>query len=169
MDIDGLTGVLEEIGSGQIRCVAMDTPAPSAFCHEILNANPYAYLDDAPLEERRARAVEMRRTLPPELAGQIGALDPEAIAEVSQESWPVVRAADELRDPLLTWIWVPQAAAPEWNAYIAELLDTGRAQEVTLGAVHGWIATERAENWQESPFPIAQGRLDSLRPVRHAR
>ena len=63
MDIDGLACVLERIASGEIRCIAIDTPAPSAFCHEILNANPYAYLDDAPLEERRARAVEMRRTL----------------------------------------------------------------------------------------------------------
>ena len=86
MDIDGLTAVLNRIDSGSLRCVAIDTPAPSVFCHEILNANPYAYLDDAPLEERRARAVEMRRTLPPELAGQLGALDPDAIAEVAAEA-----------------------------------------------------------------------------------
>jgi ATP-dependent Lhr-like helicase len=165
MDVDGLTTVLEQIAAGQIRCVAIDTPAPSAFCHEILNANPYAYLDDAPLEERRARAVEMRRTLPPELAGQIGALDPEAIAEVSQESWPVVRDADELHDALLNLVWVPRAAAPEWNAYIGELLETGRAQEVTLGDVQGWVATERIENWQ-FPLSIVQGWMESIGPVR---
>ena len=80
---------------------------PSAFCHEILNANPYAYLDDAPLEERRARAVEMRRTLPPELAGGMGALDQSAIDQVIEESWPVVRDADELHDALLSLVWVP--------------------------------------------------------------
>ncbi|GIW55639.1 MAG: hypothetical protein KatS3mg082_2043 [Nitrospiraceae bacterium] len=67
MDLDGLIAVLQRIERGEIRCVAVDTPVPSPFCHEILNANPYAYLDDAPLEERRARAVDMRRTLPPEV------------------------------------------------------------------------------------------------------
>ena len=64
MDLEGLKQVLRGISSGGIRCLAVDTPVPSQFSHEILNANPYAYLDDAPLEERRARAVEMRRTLP---------------------------------------------------------------------------------------------------------
>jgi len=64
MDIDGLKRVLREMNEGRIRCIAVDTPVPSQFSHEILNANPYAYLDDAPLEERRARAVEMRRILP---------------------------------------------------------------------------------------------------------
>ncbi len=82
MDLDGLKQVLRGISSGGIRCLAVDTPVPSAFSHEILNANPYAYLDDAPLEERRARAVEMRRTLPESVLNEVGALDPEAIAEV---------------------------------------------------------------------------------------
>ena len=167
MDIDGLTRVLEQIASGQIRCVAIDTPAPSAFCHEILNANPYAYLDDAPLEERRARAVEMRRTLPPELAGQIGALDPEAIAEVARESWPVVRDADELHDALLTLIWVPETAATEWRPYVAELREAGRVQETRLGDVQGWVATERV--WESEAIPvqaIVQGWMESIGPVR---
>ncbi|HEU4505895.1 MAG TPA: DEAD/DEAH box helicase, partial [Nitrospira sp.] len=75
MDVDGLTEVLQRIETGAIRYVAIDTPTPSSFSHEILNANPYAFLDDAPLEERRARAVELRRTLPADLAGEIGALD----------------------------------------------------------------------------------------------
>ena len=70
--------------------------------HEILNANPYAFLDDAPLEERRARAVSLRRT-DPDLAGGIGALDPAAIAEVRAQAWPDVRDADELHDALLSW------------------------------------------------------------------
>jgi ATP-dependent helicase Lhr and Lhr-like helicase len=64
LDIEGLQRVLTDMGEGRIRCIAVDTPVPSQFSHEILNANPYAYLDDAPLEERRARAVEMRRVLP---------------------------------------------------------------------------------------------------------
>ena len=67
MDVEGLKNLLRGVDEGRIRCIAVDTPVPSQFSHEILNANPYAYLDDAPLEERRARAVEMRRTLPPEI------------------------------------------------------------------------------------------------------
>ena len=97
--------------------MAVDTPVPSPFCHEILNANPYAFLDDAPLEERRARAVEMRRSLPPELAGEMGALDPGAIEEVAEEAWPVVRDPDELHDALLTLVWVPVEEASAWNVH----------------------------------------------------
>ena len=88
MDIDGLKQVLADIASGKINCLAVETPVPSQFSHEILNANPYAYLDDAPLEERRARAVEMRRTLPESVLSEIGRLDPAAIAEVREEVWP---------------------------------------------------------------------------------
>src|SRR5438552_1995041 len=85
-------------------------PVPSQFSHEILNANPYAYLDDAPLEERRARAVEMRRILPESVLEEVGKLDPEAIAQVRQEAWPDVRDADELHDVLHTLIALPQNA-----------------------------------------------------------
>src|SRR6059058_71492 len=110
MDIDGLKRVLREMNEGRIRCIAVDTPVPSQFSHEILNANPYAYLDDAPLEERRARAVEMRRILPESVLEEVGKLDPEAIAQVRQEAWPDVRDADELHDVLHTLIALPQNA-----------------------------------------------------------
>ena len=100
MDLEGLKELLPRILEGQIRCVAIDTPVPSQFSHEILNANPYAYLDDAPLEERRARAVEMRRVLPETVAADIGRLDPAAIEEVRRDAWPDVRDADELHDAL---------------------------------------------------------------------
>ena len=69
-----LKDVLLRIADGRIRCLAVDTPVPSQFSHEILNANPYAYLDDAPLEERRARAVEMRRMLPESVLEEVGKL-----------------------------------------------------------------------------------------------
>src|SRR3990170_371917 len=101
MDIDGLREVVARIERGEIRTVAVDTPVPSAMSHEIINANPYAFLDDAPLEERRARAVTLRRT-DPDLAKGIGALDATAIDEVRHEAWPDVRNADELHDHLLT-------------------------------------------------------------------
>src|SRR2546430_16211896 len=75
LDIEGLERVLVDITGGRITCLAVDTPMPSQFSHEILNANPYAFFDDAPLEERRARAVEMRRVLPDAVLGEIGRLD----------------------------------------------------------------------------------------------
>ncbi len=84
MDIDGLRRVIEGIRGGAIRCLAVDTPVPSQFSHEILNANPYAYLDDAPLEERRARAVQMRRILPEAVLNEVGRLDQQAIARVTR-------------------------------------------------------------------------------------
>ncbi len=149
MDLEGLIAVLRRIETGTIRCVAVDTPTPSVFSHEILNANPYAFLDDAPLEERRARAVEMRRTLPPDLLGQVGALDPEAIAEVARESWPVVRDADELHDALLTLSWLPESEITQWAAYLPLLMESGRAVLLTLkgeaSGVKGWVATENRE------------------------
>lgn len=150
MDIDGLTQLLTQIENGAIRCLAVDTPVPSPFSHEILNANPYAFLDDAPLEERRARAVEMRRTLPVEMAGQVGALDPEAIEEVQRESWPVVRDADELHDALLTLVWVPEPISSDWSTHLSTLVESGRAVVIaprplplTPHKVKGWVATER--------------------------
>ncbi|HEX9110135.1 MAG TPA: DEAD/DEAH box helicase, partial [Terriglobales bacterium] len=106
LDIDGLRDVLRGIEGGRIRCLAVDTPVPSQFSHEILNANPYAYLDDAPLEERRARAVEMRRVLPAAVLEEVGGLDPAAIAQVQAEAWPDVRDADELHDVLHTLVAV---------------------------------------------------------------
>ncbi len=107
MDIEGLKAVLQKMADGRIRCIAVDTPVPSQFSHEILNANPYAYLDDAPLEERRARAVEMRRILPESVLEEVGRLDPVAIQQVCAEAWPDVRDADELHDVLHTLIALP--------------------------------------------------------------
>ncbi len=107
MDVDGLRALLSGIQQGRIRCLAVDTPVPSQFSHEILNANPYAYLDDAPLEERRARAVEMRRILPESVLEEVGKLDQAAIVQVRAEAWPDVRDADELHDVLHTLIAFP--------------------------------------------------------------
>ena len=118
MDLDGLRAILAALDAGSIRTVAVDTAEPSLFAHEILNANPYAFLDDAPLEERRARAVQMRRTLGPD-AGEIGALDQAAIAEVADESWPLVRDADELHDGLLTLGVMPPE--PSWSDWFGDL------------------------------------------------
>ena len=102
MDLDGLHARSGRASAtARIETVAIDTPEPSPFSHEILNANPYAYLDDAPLEERRARAVQLRRTLRTDFAEGAGALDPAAIAQVAAEAWPPMRDADELHEALL--------------------------------------------------------------------
>src|SRR6266481_671843 len=111
LDLEGLKSVLRQINSGEIKCIAVDTPVPSVFSHEILNSNPYAFLDDAPLEERRARAVELRRTLPESVLKEVGALDPAAIAEVRAGAWPDVRDADELADTLQTLVALPEESA----------------------------------------------------------
>jgi len=144
MDLDGLSRLLDRLDRGEVRAVAIDTPEPSPFSHEILNANPYAYLDDAPLEERRARAVQMRRTLGEE-AGDIGALDPDAIATVTSESWPVVRDADELHDALLTLVVLPPV--PEWSGFFEELARARRATTLA-GSPTGstrWVSAERLQ------------------------
>ncbi len=108
MDIEGLKALLSGLANGSIRCVAVDTPVPSQFSHEILNANPYAFLDNAPLEERRARAVQMRRMLPESVLEEVGGLDRAAIAKVREEAWPDVRDADELHDVLHTVVAMPE-------------------------------------------------------------
>src|SRR5579863_5684229 len=113
MDIEGLERVLRDIGEGRIQCLAVDTPVPSQFSHEILNANPYAYLDDAPLEERRARAVEMRRMLPEAVLSEVGRLDPAAIEQVCTDAWPDVRDEEELHDALLSLFALPVTGGVE--------------------------------------------------------
>ena len=170
MDVEGLKNVLGKILDGSIRCLAIDTPVPSQFSHEILNANPFAYLDDAPLEERRARAVEMRRVLPETVAADIGRLDPAAIEEVRRDAWPDVRDAEELHDALETLLLLPGIPAtsvaaelgganasastlplgcavarsiPEWQKYFGELASAGRAGKARLAGREYWVAAER--------------------------
>jgi ATP-dependent Lhr-like helicase len=140
MDIDGFLGVLRRIESGAIRTLAVDTAEPSAFCHEILSANPYAYLDDAPLEERRTRAVTLRRTSRGE-ADASSLLDPGAIAEVAESSWPLVRNADELHDALLTLIVVPPVEA--WQPWFDELVVQQRATVLSAAGAPLWTCAER--------------------------
>ena len=176
MDIEGLKSVLRGMASGEIRVLAVDTPVPSQFSHEILNANPYAYLDDAPLEERRARAVEMRRVLPESVLQEVGGLDPGAIAQVRSEAWPDVRDADELHDVLHTLVAVPvdvvsvarlasfggadegvrpYTSSGEWERYFEKLVSQGRAGIAALDGRRYWVAAERARSFQ-ALFPGAQ-------------
>ena len=179
LDIEGLAEVLRGIEQGRIRCLAVDTPVPSQFSHEILNANPYAYLDDAPLEERRARAVEMRRVLPASVLEEVGALDPAAIAQVQQEAWPDVRDADELHDVLHTLVMVPVEASSRlsalssqetkprleasgskltahWTGFFDRLQQENRALVAEAAGKRYWVAAERVE-WFQRIHPVETG------------
>ena len=142
-DLESLLTVLGDIESGAIEIVGLDTREPSPFAHELLNANPYAFLDDAPLEERRARAVTMRRTLSIDAMRDLSQLDPEAIAQVKSEAWPLVRDADELHDTMLSQGALPVRDAGEWQMFFRELCAAGRATQIEIGAVSLWVATER--------------------------
>ena len=178
MDIDGLVAVLRRIHAGEIRCIARDLPEPSPLAHEILNARPYAFLDDAPLEERRAQAVYTRRAFEPSSADDLGALDPAAIERVREEVWPEVQNADELHDALLTSGFLTEAEGSAWAEYMSELVQTGRAARVE--AAHGRPASGSPPNagrrWSCSPMrrranpPCASSCVDasasSARPPR---
>ena len=143
-DLDGLTDLLRGIEAGRIAITALDTREPSPFAYEILNANPYAFLDDAPLEERRARAVATRRTLTVESVRDLGALDPEAIARVREEAWPLVRDADELYDALMLMGLVSAEEGQAWAPHFDELVRGGRAIEATdAGGRRLWVAIEQ--------------------------
>jgi ATP-dependent Lhr-like helicase len=156
MDIEGLKLVLNGLAEGRIRCLAVDTPVPSQFSHEILNANPYAFLDDAPLEERRARAVQMRRMLPESVLEEVGGLDPAALAQVREEAWPDVRDADELHDVLHTLVGLAERGAnfstdhfatDPWKFYFERLVGEGRAAAAVCGERIYWVAAERARTF----------------------
>ena len=174
LDLEGLKEVLRRIHAGELKCVAVDTPVPSVFSHEILNSNPYAYLDDAPLEERRARAVEMRRTLPESVLQEVGALDQQAIAEVRADAWPDVRDSDELADVLQTLVAVPEdAAGPDgrqigdlWDSLFEKLQQSNRATRVSVSEKAGarppsaagdtfWVSTEKANSFR-AIYPDAE-------------
>jgi len=142
MDLNGLRSLLSAIREGRIQTRAIETPAASPFSHEILNANPYAYLDDAPLEERRARAVQLRSTLRQDFADGAGALDPAAIRQVAEEAWPPMRDPDELHEALcgLSLLSCDHAAAA---SLIPALIQARRATVLHIGEQQFWVAAER--------------------------
>jgi ATP-dependent Lhr-like helicase len=150
MDMSGLVEITERIMSGEIATVAVDTPAPSPMAHEILNANPYAFLDDAPLEERRARAVSLRR-IDPWLGREFGQLDAAAIDEVRRQAWPDIRNADELHDWLLSICLLPLAEGCAYTELAAALIADGRATIARWpsleesGEISAWVAAERCD------------------------
>ena len=109
---------------------------------------PYAFLDDAPLEERRTRAVPTRRTLSPDDVRDLAKLDPAAIAQVRSEAWPLVRNADELHDALTSLVTINANEAAPWQSWLAALARANRATQVTVESGSNqrsfWTT---AENW----------------------
>ncbi len=156
MDAEGLRDVLTAIEQGEIEVYARDTVQPSVFSHQLLNTMPYAFLDDAPLEERRSRAVPLRRALPDDTR-DLGALDPDAIAEESNRAWPTIRDPDELHDALLHLVALPVGArltrermpgAGDGNGlldgWFQSLVGGGRAYRLQHGnGETSWVATEK--------------------------
>jgi ATP-dependent Lhr-like helicase len=133
MDIEGLENLLASIERGEKTLIAKDVIEASPLAQEILNARPYAFLDDAPLEERRTRAVFQRRWLDPETASDLGALDQAAIDRVRAEVWPDVDNADELHDALveLGFLTAEEGEAENWQSFLHQLSEQRRAAVFT--------------------------------------
>jgi ATP-dependent helicase Lhr and Lhr-like helicase len=167
MDLPGLKEVLAELARGEIRLVAVDTREPSPLAQEILGGRPWSFLDDAPLEERRARMVAVRRALPQDAAA-LSRLDPAAVAEVSADAWPDVRDADELHEALLELGLLPERTgeAAGWAAWFPELLAAGRATRLRAGGRVFWAVAERVRLALAAPVGEGPRRLDpSLAPL----
>ncbi len=149
MDLDGLTGLLGRIENGQVACLTRDLTEPSPLAQEILHARPYAFLDDAPLEERRTQAVIQRRWVDPARATDLSALDPRAIERVVEDAAPDARDADELHDCLLVHACLREGIGRERHCagFFDALCDAGRAAVLSIDDVRLWIPAERVGVW----------------------
>lgn len=156
-DLEGLTAVIRDLRSGAIERLAVDTTEPSPFARAILAAQPYAFLDDAPLEERRTQAVISRRSLDARAVDELGALDPDAVQRVREEAWPQPESAEETHEALLWMGFVREEEAPKWRFWLEQLAAGGRA--LRAGGV--WVAADATRD----PKKILLGRLEALGPV----
>lgn len=146
MDAEGWLDLLRRLEAGGIEVVARDLPLPSPLAAEVLNARPYAFLDDAPLEERRTQAVQSRLYREAESADDLGKLDPAAIQAVREEAWPQPRNPDEMHEALTGVGVVTAAEALEnhgWQAWLEALAADGRATRLQVGDAGLWLATEQ--------------------------
>ncbi|HEY5705471.1 MAG TPA: DEAD/DEAH box helicase [Terrimicrobiaceae bacterium] len=178
MDVGGLIGVLERIEAGSVQCIARDLPEPSPLAHEILNAKPYAFLDNAPIEERRTQAVYSRRATSP-LDGSLGILDPSAIERVCTEAWPRATNADELHEALLLMGAMTENEIRTTTGGSTEWLDLLASEKRVANVPSGfWAAAERlpmlravyGESVPMLPVPVLDRkgsweRLDALREL----
>ncbi len=197
MDIDGLERLLARLEAGVIRVAACDLTQPSPLALEVLSARPYAFLDDAPLEERRTQAVMARRWQDPESASELGRLDPDAIARVRAEAWPDAANAEELHDALLWLGCLTDAevqATPAWRDWLTSLALEKRVTRFKTRRTSLWVPAERLAQftavWPDAALQpriappaeqaqtvwerdqalveIVRGRLEGLGPVSQA-
>jgi ATP-dependent Lhr-like helicase len=172
MDSEGWLALLRRMEAGEVRLLARDLPAPSPLAAEILNARPYAFLDDAPLEERRTQAVMSRRWSDPASTDDMGALDLDAIASVAEEAWPHARSSDEVQEALVALACLTHDEATRqdgWPAWLDELAANGRASR--LRDSHGadfWVALERLDCMQAA-YPEALASPPLALPESHRR
>ena len=196
MDIVNLEALLKEIEGGRLILEARDLKEPSPLSQEIINARPYAFLDDAPLEERRTRAIQSRRYLDPADASDLGRLDPLAIEAVRAEAWPQVRGSDELHDALMLTGYLTEREIAPWQSHLETLRADNRvaclrAAPDAAGLI--WVAAERLHQalaafpgaetvwtgtvlaasgkaWteEEALVEFVRGRMESLGPTRNA-
>jgi ATP-dependent Lhr-like helicase len=194
MDIDGFEALLKRMEAGSVEVETRDLVEPSPLSHAVLTARPYAYLDDAPLEERRTQAVVTRRWLDPETAADIGRLDADAIARVREEAWPEAETADELHDAL-AWLGLlteaEVAARPAWRSLLERLAADRRVTKIRPADTDGYFITaerlpefdamhpvagrepdigvpaDYAKSWtrEQALVEIVRGRLEGLGPV----
>ena len=168
MDVDGMITVLRGLRDGTIRRHAVDRHAPSAWAATILAARPYAFLDDAPLEERRTAAVRSGSRGAPPFAGAgadtPGDLDPDVVHRVREEAWPDPASAEECHEAL-TWMgYVESREAPEWLSWLEELRVAHRVERIETRGVLRWYAVEAPRQAEA----VLRGRLEALGPVRAA-
>ncbi len=193
MDIEGLKSLVRAIETGALTLIARDLREPSPFAQEIINARPYAFLDDAPFEERRTNAIRHRSWVDPAETQSFSALDAAAIAQVREEAWPLVRSSEELHDALYSMVCVTQdeAATHQYGRFLESLLAQGRCCRLHVDARYFWVAAERlpcvlavypqavqepvlhlppvlsAEHWEpeEALRELVRRRLEALGPV----
>jgi ATP-dependent Lhr-like helicase len=157
MDVEGFLEVLRGLKDGSIERRAVDTVEPSAFARGILASQPYTFLDDAPLEERRTQAVYSRRVLGERSADDIGILDPEAIARVREEAWPQPANAEEVHEALLWMGYVTDEEGRPWREWLDELAGARRVARDQ----DRWFAAEATRD----PKAVLRGRLEALGPI----
>ena len=159
MDIDGLAELLGRIEAGEVEVACRELTSPSPLAQEVLSARPYAFLDDAPAEERRTLAIQSRRHLTVEQAADLGRLDPEAIQRVRSEAWPDSRDEDELHDALVVLgFMAPEEAGESDRPMFERLVADGRASTYTMPG--GASVRVSAERLVELQLAVAGGRTD---------
>ncbi len=164
-DLPGIIEVLRKIESGEITMIARDTREPSPFSYELLNANPYAFLDGGEIQDRRARAVQQRRTFDPDSMTDLTTLDPLAIQTVITEAQPKIRNEDELHDLLLGRIAVPLDELTPWKPFVTSLINSGRATIATLLPREGEAPPEPLRDLATSPAQFGVHSVSDQLPV----